>query len=150
MREHHPDGLNDVTGAVVDCALKIHTALGPGLLESVYERCLIHELNKRGLRTRSQIPLPVYYDGIVIEGGYRIDILVEDLVIVEIKAVEATLPVHYSLLLSYLKLSGKPVGLLINFNKTHLREGIRRIANSKVLSLASSASSASSASKLGG
>jgi len=139
--------LNEITGAIVDCALKVHTALGPGLLETVYERCLIHELNKRGLRTQSQIPLPVFYDGVIIEGGYRIDILVEDLVIVEVKAIESTLPVHCAQLLSYLKLSGKPVGLLINFNKAHLREGIRRISNSRVFMTRDSASSESSASK---
>jgi GxxExxY protein len=139
--------LNDITGAVVDAALKVHTALGPGLLEAVYERCLVHELNKKGLRTQSQIPLPVFYDGVLIEGGYRIDILVEDLVIVEVKAVENTLPVHCAQLLSYLKLSGKPVGLLINFNKAHLREGIRRISNSRAAMQKDSASSASSASE---
>ena len=127
--------LNDITGAIIDSALRVHTALGPGLLEAVYERCLTHELIKRNLRTQSQIPLPVLYDGIVIEGGYRLDILVEDLVIVEVKAVESTLPVHCAQLLSYLKLSGKPVGLLINFNKVHLRDGIRRIANSKILAV---------------
>ena len=131
--------LNDITGVIVDSALKVHTALGPGLLETVYERCLIHELSKRGLRTQSQIPLPVLYDGVVIEGGYRIDILVEDLVIIEVKAVEVTLPVHCAQLLSYLKLSGKPVGLLINFNKVHLREGIRRISNSRTREIAPSA-----------
>ena len=109
--------------------MKVHSALGPGLLESVYERCLIHELNKSGLRTASEIPVRVNYDNIVLEGGLKLDILVEDLVIVELKAVETLTPLHSAQLLSYLKLSGKPVGLLINFNTVHLRSGIRRLVN---------------------
>lgn len=109
------------------------------MLESVYERCLIHDLIKRGLRTQSQTQLPVYYDGIIIDGGHRLDILVEDLVIVEVKAIEHTLPIHCAQLLSYLKLSNKPVGLLLNFNKVHMRDGIRRIANSRALRVEQSA-----------
>jgi len=109
--------------------MKVHSALGPGLLESVYERCLIHELNKSGLRTASEIPVRVNYDNIVLEGGLKLDILVEDLVIVELQAVETLTALHSAQLLSYLKLSGKPVGLLINFNTVHLRSGIRRLVN---------------------
>lgn len=124
--------VNEITGIVVDAAMKVHTQLGPGLLESVYERCLAHELRKRGLHIASQVPLPVLYDGEVIDGGYRIDLLVEDVVIVEIKAVDAMTHLFAAQLLSYLKLSGKPVGLLINFNTEHLRQGIRRLVNGRI------------------
>ena len=106
---------NFISGNIIDAALKVHTALGPGLLESAYEACLIHELNKRHLNTASQISLPVFYDGVTIDLGYRIDLLVEDLVIVELKAVEKLHPVHKAQLLSYLKLSKKQLGLLLNF-----------------------------------
>jgi len=121
--------INDITGSIVDAAMKVHTALGPGLLESVYEKCLKHELVKRGLRVESQMWLPVVYDGTEIEGGYKIDLLVEEIVVVELKVVEQILPIHKAQLLSYLKLSNKNVGLLINFNVVHLRDGIRRIVN---------------------
>lgn len=118
--------INEVSGQVVDAAMKVHTALGPGLLESAYEGCLLHELRKRGLRVLKQVELPVVYDGIQIDVGYRIDLLVEDLVIVELKAVDALAPIHEAQLLTYLKLSGKKVGLLINFNVLHLKDGIKR------------------------
>jgi GxxExxY protein len=118
-----------ITGSIVDAAMKVHTALGPGLLESVYEKCLKHELIKRGLRVKSQIWVPVIYDGVEIEGGYKIDLLVDGQVIVELKVVEQLLEVHKPQLLSYLKLSKKQVGLLINFNVVHLRNGIRRLVN---------------------
>jgi GxxExxY protein len=114
--------------------------LGPGLLESVYEKCLKHELVKRGFRVESQIWLPVIYDGIQIEGGYKIDLRVENLVLVELNVVEQLLPIHKAQLLSD-KLSNMNVGLLINFNVVHLRDGIRRIVNKYSLS-ESSASSA--------
>jgi len=132
---------NDITGTIVDAAMKVHTTLGPGLLESVYEKCLKHELVKRGLRVESQIWVPVIYDGMEIEGGYKIDLLVEGNVIVELKVVEQLLDIHKAQLLSYLKLSRKQVGLLINFNVVHLRDGIRRLVNH----YQSSASSAPSA-----
>lgn len=138
--------INEITGIIVDAAMKVHSALGPGLLESVYERCLVYELNKRGVRTASQVPLPVVYDGELIEGTYRIDILVEDAVIVEVKAAESMTPLYSAQLYSYLKLSDKRVGLLINFNTTHLRHGIRRVINSRrAQPPGGSASSASSA-----
>jgi GxxExxY protein len=121
--------------------MKVHTALGPGLLESVYEKCLKHELAKRGLRVETQVWLPVIYDGVEIEGGYKIDLLIEGQVVVELKVVEQILEIHKAQLLSYLKLSGKHLGLLINFNVVHLRDGIKRLANN----LPSSASLASSA-----
>jgi GxxExxY protein len=133
--------INEISGAVVDAAMKAHTALGPGLLESVYEKCLNHELTKRGFRVETQVWLPVIYDGVAIEGGYKIDLLVEGLVVVELKVVEHIPEVHKAQLLSYLKLADKRVGLLINFNVVHLRDGIRRLVNS----LPASASLASSA-----
>jgi GxxExxY protein len=122
----HP---NDVSGQIIDAAIKVHTALGPGLLESAYEACLKHELSKRGLKVVSQVALPLTYDGIRIDCGYRIDLLVEDQVIVELKAADCLLPLHEAQLLSYLKLSGRKVGLLIDFNSVHLRDSIKRMVN---------------------
>ena len=121
--------INQITGSIVDAAMKVHTALGPGLLESVYEKCLRHELSKRGFRVQSQVWLPVVYDWIEMEGSYKMDLLVEGQVIVELKVVEQILEVHKAQLLSYLKLADKQVGLLINFNVVPLPDGIRRLAN---------------------
>jgi GxxExxY protein len=120
---------NQISGAVVDSAMKVHSALGPGLLESVYVACLVHELNQRGFRTAVQVPLQVIYDGVRLDLGFRLDILVEGCVVVEIKAVDAISPVHQAQLLTYLKLSHNHVGLLINFNVVHLRDGIRRMVS---------------------
>jgi len=121
--------INETTSAVVDAAMKVHSALGPGLLESAYEACLAHELRKRGVPVLTQHPLPVRYDGVLIDVGYKVDLLVAGTVIVELKAIAKVLPVHQAQLLSYLKLSGHKVGLLINFNVPHLRQGILRLAN---------------------
>ena len=121
--------LNEISGQVVDAAMKVHAALGPGLLENTYEACLKHELEKRGLRTEQQVGLPVEYDGVRIDLGYRLDLLVENQIIVELKAVERLTRVHEAQLLSYLKLSGKQIGLLINFNVARLRDGIKRMVN---------------------
>ena len=121
--------VNQVSGAIVNAAMKVHSALGPGLLESAYEACLLHELRQLGLKVQAQVSLPVAYDGIKIDVGYRVDLLVEDAVIVELKAVETLLPIHQAQLLSYLKLSGKRVGLLINFNVPHLKNGLKRMVN---------------------
>lgn len=121
--------VNEVSGQIVDAAMCVHSALGPGLLESAYQGCLVHELRKRGLEVRSQVILPVVYDGVTIDVGYRIDLEVAGSVIVELKAVEKLLPLHQAQLLSYLKLSGMRVGLLINFNVLHLRDGITRLVN---------------------
>jgi len=121
--------LNEVTGQIIDASMKVHTELGPGLLESAYEACLAHELRKRGMTVVVQLALPVKYDGVELDAGYRIDLLVEDCVIVELKAVEKTTPLHEAQLLSYLKLSDKKVGLLINFNVVRLKDGIKRMAN---------------------
>jgi GxxExxY protein len=121
--------INDVTGQIVDAAMKVHTALGPGLLESTYEACLAFELSKRGLHVQRQVELPVMYDGIRIEVGYRIDLLVEELVIVEVKSVAELAPIFEAQLLTHVKLSDKKVGLLINFNVVHLKDGIKRMVN---------------------
>ena len=109
--------------------MRVHTVLGPGLLESAYEVCFAHELRKRGLRVETQFPLPVSYDGVRVDLGYRLDILVENEVVVELKAIETVLPVHKAQPLSYLRLGGKRLGLPINFHVNRLREGITRIVN---------------------
>jgi GxxExxY protein len=106
--------INQLTGKIIEAAMRVHSALGPGLLESAYEACLLHELRKLGLAVLSQVTLPLHYDGLIIDAGYRIDLMVEDRVIVELKAVEKILSIHQAQLLSYLKLSNKKVGLLIN------------------------------------
>ena len=116
------DCSNDIIGA----AIAVHRALGPGLLESTYEACLVYELVQRGLRVEQQKALPVCYQGVYLDCGYRIDLLVEDSVIVELKAVEKLEPIHEAQLLSYLKLSGVKVGLLINFNVEILKNGLKR------------------------
>lgn len=121
--------MNDISGAIVDAAMKVHTTLGPGLLESAYEACLTHELRKRGHTVGAQAALPVLYDGTQVDVGYRIDLLVDDAVVVELKAVDKLAPIHDAQLLTYLKLSGKKVGLLINFNVLHLKDGIKRMVN---------------------
>ena len=114
---------------ILDAAFKVHTALGPGLLESVYETCLIHELKSCGLKVENQISLPVAYGGINVDSGLRLDLLIETCVIVEIKAVESIISLYNAQLLTYLKLSKTRIGLLINFNTIHLRDGIKRLIN---------------------
>jgi GxxExxY protein len=121
--------INQLSGQIVDAAMKVHSAIGPGLLESAYEACLLFELHKRGLKAVGQVQLPVVYESVKIDAGYRIDILVEDAVVVELKSVEEVLAIHRAQLLSYLKLSGKKLGLLINFNTVHLKNGITRMVN---------------------
>ena len=121
--------INEISGVIVDAALSVHSSLGPGLLESAYEACLKHELEKRGLSVESQVELPVVYDGVQLDAGYRLDLLVEDLVIVELKAVETVSNLHKAQLLSYLKLSGKKLGLLLNFNVVRMKDGIHRFVN---------------------
>ena len=119
-------GVNQVTHAIIGAAMKVHSALGPGLLESAYEACLVHELRKAGLKVEQQVELPVNYDGVRIDLGYRIDLVVNDCVIVELKCVERIAPVHEAQLISYMRLSKKNVGLLINFHVRHLKDGIKR------------------------
>jgi GxxExxY protein len=121
--------VNELTGEVVDGSIKVHSVLGPGLLESAYETCLEYELRKRGLHVVAQLPVPIVYEGVRLDAGYRIDLLVNDTVVVEVKAVTKLAPVHEAQLLSYLKLSGYRVGLLINFHVLLLRDGIRRMVN---------------------
>jgi GxxExxY protein len=123
--------VNQVSGIVVNAAMRVHSVLGPGLLESAYQVCLEQELRKRGLNVEAQLGLPVVYEGEKLDLGYRIDLLVENLVIVEIKCVEAIHPVHEAQLLSYLRLSGKNVGLLINFYVVRLKDGIKRMVNGR-------------------
>lgn len=118
-----------VSHAVITAAMKVHSELGPGLLESTYLACLQHELREAGFRSEGQVGLPVVYRGVKLDLGYRMDLLVEDLVIVEIKSVEVLSPVHQAQVISYLKLSGKSIALLINFNVLHLKDGIRRFVN---------------------
>jgi GxxExxY protein len=120
---------NEVARQIVDAAYRIHCGLGPGLLESVYEAVLAYELQGRGLRVVQQQAIPVVYEGTRLELGFRADLMVEDLVIVEIKSVEAVAPVHKKQLLTHLRLSNKRLGLLINFNVVLIKEGIARIAN---------------------
>jgi len=121
--------INEISGAIVDAAIKVHSALGPGLLESTYEACLKHELVKRGFKCVSQMAMPVHYDDVELEIGYRIDLLVEDAVIVELKSIDRLQGIHEAQLLTYLKLSGNRVGLLINFNVRLLKDGIKRLVN---------------------
>ena len=119
-----------VSKAVIEAAMKVHSELGAGLFEQVYQVCLLHELHKAGLKAFSEVGLPVIYDGIELDVGYRIDLLVEDSLIVELKSVEHLAPVHKAQLLTYLKLAQKQVGLLLNFNTAHLRHGIVRVVHS--------------------
>lgn len=117
---------NDITGTIIDRAIRVHPALGPGLLESTYEACLAHELRDARLTVLTQVELPVNYRGLLIDAGYRIDLLVEDTVIVEVKSAQQLHPVHEAQLMTYFKLSGKTHGLLINFNVRWLKDGIKR------------------------
>lgn len=121
--------LNDITGQIVNAAMKVHTALGPGLLESAYEACLAYELRQRGLHAETQVALPVKYEGVQLDAGYRLDLFVESRVIVELKAVEKLIPLYEAQLLSYLKLSNCKVGLLMNFNVHRMKDGIKRMVN---------------------
>jgi GxxExxY protein len=120
---------NEIARIVVDAAFKIHTTLGPGLLESVYEAVLLYELEQRGLRVSQQQAIPVIYGGVQLELGFRADLIVEGKVMVEIKSVEALAPVHSKQLLTYLRLADKRLGLLINFNVALIRDGIKRVVN---------------------
>jgi GxxExxY protein len=122
----HP---NEITRAIIGAAMRVHSALGPGLLESAYQACLAYELRKGGLAVECELPLPVAYEGVKLDVGYRIDLLVEGVVVVELKFVETIAPVHEAQIISYLRLSGNKVGLLINFKVVHLKDGVRRFVN---------------------
>jgi len=120
---------NELGKLIVDCAYQVHTRLGPGLLESVYEVVLAHELKKRGRRVERQVPVPIVYDNLRFEEGYRADIIVDDLVIIELKSIEKVSPVHKKQLLTYLRLADKRLGFVINFGAELIKDGISRIAN---------------------
>ncbi|MDX2173996.1 MAG: GxxExxY protein [Bacteroidota bacterium] len=123
---------NEIATIIVECSLKVHKALGPGLLESAYEECLFYELKKQNLKIEKQKGLPLIYNEVNLDVGYRLDILVENKVIIEIKAVEALNDVHLAQILTYLKLSNCKLGLLINFNVTLIKNGIKRVINGKI------------------
>jgi GxxExxY protein len=120
-------GTEEIFKKVLDCSFRIHTALGPGLLESAYEECLYYELKQIGLKVDKQKPLPLIYKDVKLDAGYRTDLLVENSVIVEIKSVDALCDIHLAQILTYLKLSGCKLGLLANFNVQHLKNGIKRV-----------------------
>ena len=120
---------NHVGDAIIAAAMKVHSAVGPGLLESAYETCLTYELEKQRVPVRRQVLVPIRYEDLTIDNGYRIDLLVSDQVVVELKAIEAILPVHRGQLLSYLKLGGFKLGYLLNFHVAHMRDGIVRMVN---------------------
>ena len=121
--------INEISSQILDAAIKVHRNLGPGLLESAYEACLAYELRQRGLKVLAQVSLPVTYEDVKLDAGYRVDLLIEDTVIIELKAVEKVSKLHEAQLLTYLKLAKKQLGLLINFNVLKLVEGYQRLAN---------------------
>ncbi len=118
---------DELSNVVIGCALEVHRALGPGLLESTYEQCFAHELKLADIPFKIQYPLPVEYKGLKLDCGYRVDLLIDDSIIVELKSVEKILPIHQAQLLTYMKLSEKSIGLLIKFNVTYLKNGIKRM-----------------------
>ena len=120
---------NDGTKPILDSIYEVYKILGPGLLESVYERALMLELASRGIKAQNQVPVRTFYKGVDMDLDFRLDILVEDTFVIELKSVEQLLPVHEKQLLTYLKLSGKQLGLLVNFNESYLKRGIKRVAN---------------------
>ncbi|MGE5477210.1 MAG: GxxExxY protein [Bacteroidales bacterium] len=123
-----PNHLDPIGRSIVDAALKVHRELGPGLLESVYEHCLAYEIGRHGHKVKRQVAVPIHYDGMRLDAGLRLDLLIDDAVIVEVKAVERELPVFKAQLLTYMKLSGKRLGFLMNFNVPLIKDGISRLA----------------------
>jgi len=120
---------NEIGKLVIEASMKVHTALGAGLLETVYETCLAHELEKQRLTVKKQVALPIVYDDLRVDNAFRIDLLVDDKVVVELKAIDHLLPVHTAQLLSYLKLGNYKLGYLLNFNVVHMKDGIKRLVN---------------------
>jgi len=120
---------NEIGKLVIDASMKVHTALGAGLLETVYETCLAHELERQGLTVKKQVALPIVYDDLRVDNAFRTDLLVDDKVVVELKAIDKLLPVHTAQLLSYLKLGKYKLGYLLNFNVMHMKDGIKRMVN---------------------
>jgi GxxExxY protein len=129
MKKLSMEELNKITEAIIGAAIEVHRALGPGLLESAYVTCLVYELRERGFKVLQEVPLPLVYKEVKLDCGYRLDLLVNDAVIVEVKSVESLAPIHEAQLLSYLKLADCKIGLLINFNVKMLKQGIKRLAN---------------------
>lgn len=129
MVEKSPDELNRISGKIIEYAIAVHKELGPGMLEGAYEVCLVHELVRNGFDVQRQLVLPIVYQNIKLDAGYRIDLLIENAVIVELKVVDKLHPVHEAQLLSYLRMSDLRLGLLINFNVKLLKDGIRRVVN---------------------
>jgi GxxExxY protein len=123
------DQLNDLSYRIIGAGIEVHRGVGPGLLESTYRTCMIYELRERGIRVVSEQPIPVRYKSLTLDANYRIDLLVEDTIIVELKSVEVVLPVHHAQVLSYLRHTKKPLGLLMNFNVAVLADGVDRIKN---------------------
>ena len=121
--------INEITSIIIEESIKIHTDLGPGLFESVYEEILYYRLAKRAVHVQKQVAIPVYYEEVKMDVGFRADLIVDNRVIVEVKSIESIAPVHHKQLLTYLKLTGLKVGLLINFNEALLKDGIKRIVN---------------------
>lgn len=124
-----PDQLNDLSYRIIGAGIEVHRGVGPGLLESTYRTCMIYELRERGMSVVSEQPIPVRYKGLTLDGNYRVDLVVEDTIIVELKSVEIVRPVHHAQVLSYLRHTKKPLGLLMNFNVAVLAEGVERIKN---------------------
>jgi GxxExxY protein len=120
---------DDLGERIIGCAITVHSALGPGLLESVYEACLVYELSKAGIEVARQVSLPIRYEEVILDGGLKLDLLVGRRVVVELKATEKLLPIHTAQLLSYLRVSKLRVGYLLNFNVQHMRGGIKRVVN---------------------
>lgn len=127
QREPVPARTEEVARAVVDAAFRVHSKLGPGLLESVYETCMEYELKKRGLKTQRQVVVPILYDELTLDAGFRLDLLVDESLVVELKAVENMLPLYDAQMLTYLKLTGHRLGLLMNFNVPLIKDGIKRL-----------------------
>jgi GxxExxY protein len=125
-RGYAEDILPELSSAIIGCAMRVHSSLGPGLLESAYEACLCHELARHGIPFERQVAMPIQYDGIRLDCGFRLDLIVQEKVVVEIKSVDQLLAIHDSQLLTYLKISGLSRGILLNFNVAHLKHGIRR------------------------
>ncbi|MFM9905980.1 MAG: GxxExxY protein [Pyrinomonadaceae bacterium] len=127
--EHASERINFLTEKIIGCAIEVHKAIGPGLLESAYEECLCYELAQNGLKFERQVPLPVVYKGVKLECGYKLDIIVENIVVIELKAVDRIIAIHEAQLLSYLRMLDLRVGLILNFHSSVLKEGIKRIVN---------------------
>jgi len=127
--EHASQRSNFLTEKIIGCAIEVHKAIGPGLLESAYEECLCYELSQNGLNFERQVPLPVVYKGVKLDCGYKLDIIVENIVIIELKAVDRIIAIHEAQLLSYLRMLDLRVGLILNFHSSVLKEGIKRIVN---------------------